>query len=585
MIGKLIAGHYKVLKILGSGGFGQTYLVEDILLPNNLQCVLKHIKPHSTEKKVLETARALFKKEADTLDKLGSHDQIPKLLDYFEDNQEFYLIQEFIQGHPLSLELPRGLRWTESEIIEMLIEVLSILEFIHTKGVIHRDVKPENIIRRKSDNKLIVIDFGAIKEIQSQTAINRAKGQQRVTITIGTPGYMPSEQIRRLPRASSDIYALGMIAIQALTGLYPRELEDDRDTGEILWEHLTSITPDFAAVLAKMTRYHFKERYRSASEALEALKTLAPLNNSVAITEGGSSLGDATRETNQPLVEARTEYEMVLEWVEAQQVITHAIWESQDSKKPGKIRIGRNPQQCDIVLCEPTVSGLHIEIFFHSGKQQFYVRNLRQKNPPVVDGQLLLAGEIPINQGSYVRLGRQTLKVCAINRKQYLKNLRTATDSTDEKFPAQEPVTKTLPPQIVIPSKKNSSFRFFKNTSLLQQLLRKTNLVTGTGVVGTVGAVAFLTLGQIGNFESGTNEQNFISRQRQMCRVVAPTQGKFSTKLRPQPHTEVDGFKQLSQGERVLFMQTRGDFVEVKLSDGTKGWVFWDQLQPCSSAS
>ena len=120
---------------------------------------------------------------------------------------------------------------------------------------------------------------------------------------------------------------------------------------------------------------------------------------------------------------------------------------------------------------------------------------------------------------------------------------------------------------------------------MLQQLLRKTNLVTGTGVVGTVGAVAFLTLGQIGNFESGTNEQNFISRQRQMCRVVAPTQGKFSTKLRPQPHTEVDGFKQLSQGERVLFMQTRGDFVEVKLSDGTKGWVFWDQLQPCSSAS
>ncbi|MEM7556854.1 MAG: FHA domain-containing serine/threonine-protein kinase [Cyanobacteria bacterium P01_A01_bin.84] len=576
MIGKLIAGHYKVLKTLGSGGFGQTYLVEDILLPEHSQCVLKHIKPHSTDKKVLETTRVLFEKEANTLDKLGSHNQIPKLLDYFEDNQEFYLIQEFIQGHPLSLELPRGLRWTESEIIEMLVELLSILEFIHSKGVIHRDIKPENIIRRKNDNKLVIIDFGAIKQIQSQTAINRAKGQQRVTITIGTPGYMPSEQIRRLPRVSSDIYALGMIAIQALTGLYPRELEDDRDTGEILWQHLTAIAPDFAAVLAKMTRYHFKERYRSASEALQALKPLINPHKTLPAQQHTPQLPEA---------KTKTEYEMVLEWVEAQQVITHTIWESQDSKKPGKVRIGRNPQLCDLVLCEPTVSGLHIEIFFHSEKQQFYVRNLRQKNPPVVDGQLLLAGEILINQGSCVRLGRQTLKVCAINRKQYIKSSKSAhRQEADGELLPREPVTKTLPPQIVTPPKNNSTPGFLPDSSLLKQLIRKTSLVTGTGVVGAVGAVAFLTLGQLGNFDSGTNEQNFISsHQRQMCRVVIPTNGKLSTKLRPQPHTEVDGFKQLSQGEQVLFMQTRGDFVQVKLSDGTKGWVFWDQIQQCNN--
>ena len=231
MIGNLVAGHYKVIKVLGSGGFGQTYLVEDTLLSGNPRCVLKHLKPSSTESKVLETSRILFEKEADTLEKLGSHDRIPKLLDYFEEEQQFYLVQEFIPGHTLNLELPKGLRWTEGEIIEMLVEILEILEFVHSQGVIHRDLKPANLIRRSSDKKIVLIDFGAIKQIQSQTSIYR---QPRVTISVGTPGYMPSEQIRRLPRSSSDIYALGMIAVQALTGLYPGELEDDPNTGEIL---------------------------------------------------------------------------------------------------------------------------------------------------------------------------------------------------------------------------------------------------------------------------------------------------------------------------------------------------------------
>lgn len=245
MIGQLLAGHYKVLEVLGEGGFGQTYIAEDIHLPGNPKCVLKHLKTSSTDPDILEAARRLFQKEAETLQQLGNHDQIPRLLAYFEENQEFYLVQEFISGHTLSMELPPGKRWTERHIIEMLIEVLGILEFVHSHGVIHRDIKPDNIIRRTLDNKLVLIDFGAIKQLRSQTAVGT--GRNNITLIIGTRGYMPSEQIRRLPRPCSDIYALGMIGVQALTGVYPSELQDEQDTGEILWQYLTTVSPGLAA--------------------------------------------------------------------------------------------------------------------------------------------------------------------------------------------------------------------------------------------------------------------------------------------------------------------------------------------------
>lgn len=576
MIGKLVAGHYKVIKILGSGGFGQTYLVEDILLSGNPLCVLKHLKPSSTEPEILETARILFEKEAETLEKLGSHDQIPKLLDYFEEEQQFYLVQEFIAGHTLNLELPKGLRWTETEIIEMLIEVLEILDFVHSQGVIHRDLKPENLIRRTADKKIVLIDFGAIKQLQSQTSIYR---QPRVTVSVGTPGYMPSEQIRRLPRSSSDIYALGMIGVQALTGLYPRELEDDPDTGEILWQHLTSISPGLDRILTKMTRYHFKERYQKVPEVLEKLRELE--NDS----QSRSRLERA-------LLAASSLYELKLGWEEFQAEKSCSILENQDSKQPGKIRIGRNSHECDIVLSEPTVSGVHAEIFFHSQKQQFFLRNLRQTNPPVIDGQLLLAGEIPLTEGSCVRLGRQNLKVDAITLKRFPISVESnqseiETEIGEEQgiLPMHEPVAKTLPPRKVTNSQVIAPPILLSNNFWMQLLFGRIKFLTGAGGVLIASAMALLGLFRAESFDHTPNEQNAISPEWHMCRVVSPTGGKFSIKLRPQPHTEVDGFKQLSEGDRVMFMQVRGDFVQVKLTDGTQGWVFWDQIQTCKRNS
>jgi serine/threonine-protein kinase len=278
MIGKLLDHRYKIIRVLATGGFGETYIAQDTKRPGNPVCVVKHLKPANSEAKMFDTAKRLFQSEAETLEKLGNHNQIPRLLAYFDENQEFYLVQEFIEGHPLSEELHPNQRWNESQVTGLLLEVLDILKFVHGQGVIHRDIKPDNIIRRASDNKLVLVDFGAVKQLRvsagyaSQTQMFTAAGHHSATVAIGTPGYMPTEQGQGKPRPNSDMYALGIIAIEALTGVAPMDLQEDPHTGEILWQHLVPISNALEAVLSKMVRYHFKDRFQSASEALQALQ-------------------------------------------------------------------------------------------------------------------------------------------------------------------------------------------------------------------------------------------------------------------------------------------------------------------------
>ncbi|MBF2064315.1 MAG: protein kinase [Calothrix sp. C42_A2020_038] len=605
MIGQLLAGHYKVLKVLGEGGFGQTYIVEDIHLPGHPQCVLKHLKPTCTDPQALETSRRLFQREAESLQQLGNYDQIPRLLAYFEENQEFYLVQELIRGHTLSHELIPGQKWTEGQVISMLTEVLRILEVVHSQGVIHRDIKPDNIIRRASDNKLVLIDFGAIKQLRNSSVIS--SHQQRVTITIGTPGYMPSEQIRRLPRPSSDIYALGMMGIQALTGVNPRELQDDPNTGEILWQHLVPVTPGLAAVLGKMTRYHFKDRYQTVAETLEALQELRQIVEAPTVTPMISQASAAP--THETL------HELTLEWYENGEIRTCTIEENQNSKNPGRIRIGRDPQVCDIVIPDVSVSGLHVEIFFSTAKQKFYLRNLRQQNPPIVDGKLLLAGEMHLNAGSSLRLGRQKFKVSTIDIKQVPIAYSSISENSDnlenpgtfEKIgignqnisPAPhytseissthessvtktvfEPVTKTAPPQKLNYSQHSRSS--VSKPSVISSIPKRKPLILGMSVAAVIGTVGGLVCLQTGSAGKNYSEQSFITQQPKLCRVVVPTGGNYVAKLRPEPQTEVGAIKQLASGEKVLFMQVKGDYVQVRLADGTQGWIFRDQIQRCS---
>jgi len=284
MIGKLLDHRYQVIRVLAKGGFGQTYIAQDTKRPGNPICVVKHLKPANSDPKVFDTAKRLFHGEAETLEQLGNHDQIPRLLAYFDDNQEFYLVQEFIEGHTLSEELLLAQSWSESRVIQLLQEVLSILIFVHRQGVIHRDIKPDNIIRRASDHKLVLVDFGAVKQLRAstiyagRTLMFTAAGYPSATVAIGTPGYMPTEQGQGKPRPNSDVYALGIIAIQALTGVLPMDLQEDPHTGEILWQHLIPVSDDLAAVLTKMVYYHFKDRYQSVSEVLQALESIESIS-------------------------------------------------------------------------------------------------------------------------------------------------------------------------------------------------------------------------------------------------------------------------------------------------------------------
>jgi serine/threonine-protein kinase len=271
ILGKLLRGRYRVIRVLAAGGFGRTYIAEDIDRPGHPLCVVKHLKPASSDPNFLPTARRLFNTEAEILEKLGNHDRIPRLLAYFEEDEEFYLVEDFIEGQPLMTELPPGLCWSESQVIQLLQEILEILEFIHSYGVIHRDINPNNLIRRQEDGRLVLIDFGAIKQVRQPKITTHPS---LTTIAIGTQGYMPTEQVRGKPRLNSDIYALGTIAIQALTGLDPLELPEDGE-GELIWQERVRVSDELAGILTKMVRYHFKDRYQSVTEVLQALESLA----------------------------------------------------------------------------------------------------------------------------------------------------------------------------------------------------------------------------------------------------------------------------------------------------------------------
>ena len=269
--GQILRNHYKIIKSLGHGGFGDTYLAQDLDLPGNPKCVVKHLKPKSLDPIVLNTARKLFEREADTLYKLGNDsDQIPRLFAHFREGREFFLVQEYIEGQDISRELTPGKKLSESETIALVKGILEALTVAHENNVIHRDIKPQNLMRRSSDNKIVLIDFGAVKEIDALTT--NQQGATTLTVAVGTPGYMPSEQSNGKPKLSSDIYAVGMVGIRALTGKDPHNLLTDSKTGNVIWRNEAEVSNHLANILDKMVHEYFPQRYENAMEALDVLQ-------------------------------------------------------------------------------------------------------------------------------------------------------------------------------------------------------------------------------------------------------------------------------------------------------------------------
>lgn len=448
-IGQVLDGRYKIVQLLGGGGFGQTYIAENTRIPGHPKCVVKQLRPSSNDPNLFATVKRLFDSEAEMLSRLGSHDRIPRIVDFFDENQEFYLVQELIEGHPLSRELTSGKKLSESYTIALLKDLLPTLEFIHQQNVIHRDIKPDNIIRRDRDGKLVLIDFGAVKELQGVTA-TVAGG----TVAIGTPGYMPTEQGMGRPRPSSDLYALGMICIQALTGRSPLELTEDPNTGDVVWQHLATISPELAALINKMVRYHFKDRYQSATEVLQSLHEL---DNPV--LPPNRPIPPVTPQPYQPTIPV----------------------------PPPVNSLSADPTLAAIPAVRPSPAPTP------------------QRGVPVVP-LLAILGLGAIAAGAYFILPR-------------LQTTNPPVANSDGEFP--------------------------------QELLSE------------------------------------------KCRIVAPTKGEVTAKLRREPVREREAIKILSAGEKVVYISEysgsitdeQDKFVRIKTEDGSAGWVFRSEIQPCDSSA
>jgi len=274
MIGILLDRRYRITEFLSEGAFGKTFLAEDTKLPKNPICVIKQFKPKQSQPEVLIKAKELFDREAEALESLGQHDRIPRLLAHLEIDGEFYLVEEYISGKTLAEEFAEKPNQTEQEVISIVSELLKIITFIHSHKIIHRDIKPSNIIRNQEDNQLVLIDFGAVMEYQGKTFLG--------TI-IGTPGYIAMEQSLGRTGLYSDIYAVGMIGIQALTETHPNLLNKD-DSDEIIWQEKIAISQDFRNILTKMVKVNKKERYSTAAEVLEDINKIINEENRASST-------------------------------------------------------------------------------------------------------------------------------------------------------------------------------------------------------------------------------------------------------------------------------------------------------------
>jgi serine/threonine protein kinase/ABC-type phosphate/phosphonate transport system substrate-binding protein len=265
-VGTVLRDRYEIVKQLGIGSFGVTYVAKDRDFPGQKEFVIKQFNPVSVEQNSIDISRAKFTQEAECLARLAN-DFIPRLYAQFEENGHFYIVQDLVAGVTLAQEFKAGEKKNEQYIKKLLVDILTPLAYVHQQNIIHRDLKPDNLIRRDDDGKISLIDFGAVKEVVNQTT-------SQAGTTIGTPGYMPHEQISGRPKMSSDIYAVGVIAIQASTGFELSQLSFDHDEN-LVWQDLApSISLELKNVLSQMVEYDFRKRYVSAGEALQALMLL-----------------------------------------------------------------------------------------------------------------------------------------------------------------------------------------------------------------------------------------------------------------------------------------------------------------------
>lgn len=255
-ISNKIAGKYELINLLGEGAFGRTYLAKDL---TGKHYAIKKLIFSSNNPEHEKTAKRKFDDEVKSLKKLNAHAQIPNFVEYIEEKQEFYLVQQYIHGQTLRQKIENDGNFPIDKGIEILTDLLNILRYIHKIGIIHRDIKPDNIMV-DNHGKLFLIDFGAVKEVIVYGTKLQAPGTQ-----IYTKGYAPEEQRKGFPEKNSDIYALGITIIELITGLSPVEIADD-------WDKEIEISNELKYILCKMIDDEYQYRYQSAEDIINDLK-------------------------------------------------------------------------------------------------------------------------------------------------------------------------------------------------------------------------------------------------------------------------------------------------------------------------
>ncbi|MEG5018951.1 MULTISPECIES: serine/threonine-protein kinase [unclassified Microcoleus] len=285
----LLRERYRAIKPLGRGGFGRTFLAIDQDKPSKPRCAIKQFFPLSQGTSSSEKAAELFNREAVRLDELGKHPQIPELLAHFQQERYQYLVQEFIEGQNLQEELARSGPFSESQILSLLKDLLPVLQFVHDRSVIHRDIKPPNIIRRRLSQtptiytyptltgELVLVDFGAAKLVE---------GLRETGTVIGSPEFVAPEQIRGQAVYASDLYSLGVTCIYLLTQISPFDLFDINQDAWVWRDFLkVPIDPKLSRILDKMIESSLSRRYKSVAEVL---KDLQPQQSAGAGTGAGT---------------------------------------------------------------------------------------------------------------------------------------------------------------------------------------------------------------------------------------------------------------------------------------------------------
>lgn len=274
-VGTILKNKYRIDEPLAEGGQGKIYRATDITSGINRQYIVKQFTPNYSSNFALETGTRLFNLESKTLQKLGKHSQIPQIFDYFEANQRFYLVQEFIEGQTLAAEFAQKKQLTAMELLPIVKDILDVVQFVHRNNCIHRDLKPSNLIRNQHDRKIYLIDFGTVKEKIDSKNID-SQGRIKRTVAIQTEGYTPIEQISGRPEFCSDIYAIGMLMVNALTGVHPSVIPKD-DRYNPIWQNLLptdnyKYNPNLLKLIDKMVRSNYLERYQSIDEVLADLQ-------------------------------------------------------------------------------------------------------------------------------------------------------------------------------------------------------------------------------------------------------------------------------------------------------------------------